>query len=322
MLLTRDGSDDASDGRDDASTGDRFGCTALLDRVRSAFPRLAIGRCRVERSGGDHVLLVIDEEHVFRFPRDGMHGLQFEMAVLAALRGRTAVAVPAYDHVDPAGRFAGYRFIAGVSLTPARFAALGTAAQERLLDTAARFLAELHGLTPGDIAWPGEWPTSWTAAHYADRGLAEHLPLLAAHAPSLATPAERFYRDHRHDAPSGRVIVHGDLVAEHLLLDWQASRLSGIIDFGDLALGDAAQDLAGFWAYGADAVERLAASHSSTGTDPGLFRRSRNHFVRDRLDRLCDGLAQGDAADRDGPGRDGEIAVIARLLDAAGFPAG
>jgi aminoglycoside phosphotransferase (APT) family kinase protein len=44
-------------------------------------------------------------------------------------------------------------------------------------------------------------------------------------------------------APQDRRVVHGDLYGRHLVLD-DAARLAGVIDWGDLHLGDPALDLA------------------------------------------------------------------------------
>ena len=45
------------------------------------------------------------------------------------------------------------------------------------------------------------------------------------------------------ESPARLTIVHGDLYARHVLVDERAA-LSGVIDWGDIHLGDAAIDLA------------------------------------------------------------------------------
>lgn len=278
-----------------ARAADRFSPGGLLARVRQALPELAIHSSRLEQSGGDHLVLVVNDEQAFRFPREGVHDLRFEVEVLRQLRSRSPIAVPAYDHVDPAGRFAGYRFIDGHALTGARFVKLGKAAQAVVLDAAAAFLVALHDLPQAEVDCSGSWPRTWTAAQYADRGLSERLPSIIRHAPQLADRVEAFYEAYRHDRPEHLAIVHGDLVGEHLLID-AAGSLVGIIDFGDVALGDPAQDLLGFWSYGAEAVAHIARRYDPRRSDPNLLRRSRNHFVRYSIDNLFECLRSGTAA--------------------------
>ena len=286
---------------------ERTAADALLACVIEAFPSLSIGRIRVEHAGGDHVLLIIDDRTAFRFPRAGMHDLTLEIAVLRLLKSRCVLPTPSYDYIDPLGRFAGYAFIVGAELTPARFAALPPAANDRVLGEAVRFLAELHGLPIERIRSSDDWPATWTAAQFAERGLRDQLPVIASLVPRLARRVEAFFRRYGADRPDRLVIVHGDLVADHILLDARSDRLAGIIDFGDVGLGDPAQDFLAFWSYGADAAVRAVGLYPPAGADPGLFGRSRNHFVRYQIDRL---------SERIGADAGGDVSRLAAEVDA------
>lgn len=278
-------SDAPSPDEEQAADGEETATRArLLRLVRRAFPAFGVATARLETTGGDHLLLILDGNHVFRFPRAGMHRLDLELKLLARLQRQGGVATPRYDHVDPDGRFAGYRLIDGAALTRQRFARLAMPDRYVVLRDIAQFLTTLHGIAPDDVAPAADWPIDWTAAAYADRALAERQPLIARRFPMLAEPLAAFCRRYRQDAPPRSVIVHGDLVEEHLLLDERTRKLAGIIDFGDVALGDPAQDFLGLWAYGRDAVAHCAGLYGAD--DPGLLDRSRRHFIRYRIDRL------------------------------------
>ena len=292
-MLTASTSALAEDQEARAALGPQDIADRLLACVRKVFPALQVRCSRIERGGGDHLLLIVNDAHAFRFPRPGVHDLKLEIEVLALLQRKSSLPTPSYDYIDPAGRFAGYRFIQGVELTRLRFAALSAPSRDDLLGAAAHFLSELHSLPIDALARAGTSRTMWTAAQFAARGLTERLPLLAEHAPQLAGPIEDFYCAYRHDRPDHLVVVHGDLVAEHILVDEQSGRLAGIIDFGDVALGDPAQDFFGFWKYGAAAASRLVELYSLGEADPGLLGRSGNHFIRYRLDRLFEKLSDG-----------------------------
>ena len=288
-----------------ASTAD----CRLLDVVRETYPKLAVQTSRLDQSGGDHLLLIVNDDLAFRFPRVGIHDLGLEIELLRQLRHRSSLQLPTYDYVDPDGRFGGYRFIDGLALTTERFGALGAARQATVLADAAQFLVALHDLPQAAVAWSGDWPRTWTAAQFADRFLTERLPIMIARAPQLAGPLKAFYENYRLDCPQHLAIVHGDLVCEHLLIDRAGSSLVGIIDFGDVALGDPAQDLLGFWNYGHDAVARIVKRYDPHRADPGLLRRSHNHFVRYRTDRLVEELSLGTR-----PGTSEHIAALQALL--------
>lgn len=137
----------------------------------------------------------------------------------------------------------------------------------------------------------------WSPLQFADRIRRDRLPMLADRVPVLAAPIgeflERFEASH---APRD-VILHGDLVGDHLLINEQTGRLAGIIDFGDIALGDPAHDFLGFWEYGASAAAYAIAIYGQGDADPMLLARSRNHFIRYRIDRLFEIIADGAGTD-------------------------
>lgn len=269
----------------------------LLSRVRTAFPHLTIRRSRLEERGGEHDLLIIDERHAFRFPRSGTHDLALEIAVLGALRTRSHLSVPAYNFADPAGEFAGYRYIEGFELSPALFAALSMADQDAVLAAAAQFLSELHRLSPVAVGWPGDWPIAPSAVDHSDHGLAR-LSRLERRLPSRFTERFReFWHSYRQDCAPELKIIHGDLVSEHLIFDPAPGRLTGIIDFGDVALGDPAQDFLAFWAYGEVAARQAVQYYSLHRADVSLLARSRHHFIRYRLHRLAEDLAESSDVD-------------------------
>lgn len=69
-------------------------------------------------------------------------------------------------------------------------------------------------------------------------------------------------------------VVHGDLGAENVLWEWTRGlpRLSGVIDWDDVALGDPAEDLAAIGAsYGPELLVRVLARGG--WSDPGLATR-------------------------------------------------
>ena len=265
----------------------------LWRQVKTAFPDLPGSRFKLEQAGGDHLLLIVDQRRAFRFPRPGKHGLDLERAVLRSLSPQVRIATPDYDVVDPQGCFAGYHLIPGVSLTPVRFSLLATDTAQDLIAGVVTLLRSLHSLEPDAFRAPGSWPRMWSPSQFADRLQRERLPLLTDRIPTLAAPIESFLRRYRNDRAAREVVLHGDLVGDHLLVDEQTGRLAGIIDFSDVALGDPAHDLLGFWAYGAGAAIRAVCLYGQPAADPTLLTRSRNHFIRYQIDRLFEVIAEG-----------------------------
>lgn len=267
----------------------------LWDRVRAAFPSQTASSLRLEQSGGDHLLLIVDEHRAFRFPRAGKHGLGLEIDVLDRLRPQASIAVPAYDLIDLNGGLAAYPLIPGVPLTPARFAALDDDVGRTVLTDAVSLLKSLHALDPFAIRPTDDWPRMWSSRRFADRIEDERLPLLASRSPASAAPIGAFLDRYKADRAPRDVVLHGDLVGDHMLIDRATGRLAGVIDFGDVALGDPAHDLSGFWAYGATAAAHAVGRYADVGSDPTLLVRSRRHFTRYGIDRLYEMIVDGAA---------------------------
>lgn len=175
--------------------------------------------------------------------------LESELSLLRGLRDPTRTVLP-FQVPDPTttvdlpegGRAMVYRYLAGEPLHPGDLSAgLGAA-----LGTALAALHEVPRSVVEDAGLP-----AYEAEEYRTRRMAE-LDRAAAtgHVPSaLLTRWEQALED------VGRwrfqsTVVHGDLVAEHVLVD--DGRVVGVLDWAEAKVADPADDLA--WvAVGADA---------------------------------------------------------------------
>jgi aminoglycoside phosphotransferase (APT) family kinase protein len=147
----------------------------------------------------------------------------------------------------PAGGYP-WPFI-GHALIPGRTAcaaALDEERRERLAEPLARFLAALHATPAEEAARHGAGPDTFarldlTRRRPPPRELLDRLTRrgeVADPRPFMARldAAPPVY------VPRSDVLVHGDLYARHLLVD-AGDRLAGVIDWGDVHLGDPAVDL-------------------------------------------------------------------------------
>jgi aminoglycoside phosphotransferase (APT) family kinase protein len=134
-----------------------------------------------------------------------------------------------------------------------------------------RFLKRLHRPAPGDAPFNPyrSLPLSERAATSEPplRRLAESRPelidgrLLAAWEAAKATEI---------DLPAGW--IHGDLHARNVITD--QGRLSGVIDWGDMARGDPATDLYGLWMLFPDPAARAEALTAYGGISEATRRRA------------------------------------------------
>jgi aminoglycoside 2''-phosphotransferase len=201
--------------------------------------------------GTDSVAFLVDGEWVFRFPvvPNAQRTLRRELALLPRLRRALPLAAPGVEH---AGRrdgrlvFAGYRCLPGVPLTADLFAGLTPDAQEAALADIAGFLTALHAY-PAAAARAAGVAEELLTGGYDPQQRELHRRLGDLLTAREVARLDAMFDDYERDHEPGRgapVLLHSDLKPEHVLYDSAARRVAGILDWGDVSLGDGDFDLA------------------------------------------------------------------------------
>lgn len=223
--------------------------------VDAQFPRLAPARAAFLDEGWDSEVYLVNEEWILRFPKraEVLRSQGVERALLPRLARILPVPIPEPSLLGESCAefpfpFLGYRRLPGVpahAVAPERVDEAGCARR------VAALLSRLHAfpvaeareagaptLPPRDPAvlfakYAGLWAES---SHVAPAALA------ARTAAFLAGPAPE-----RDEIPL--VAVHADVTYDHLLLSPDGSDVTGLIDWGDLSVGDPAWDFSGLLAW-------------------------------------------------------------------------
>ncbi|MGO8672628.1 MAG: phosphotransferase [Capsulimonadaceae bacterium] len=217
--------------------------------MESQFPSLAPATAIPMGAGWDNTAFEVNGAYVFRFPRReaALLGLRFEAAVLPSLAPRMPVPIPHPEFFgvpDPAYPFpfVGYRKIDG------RTACSMALTDDQRAESAVplgRFLHDLHQIEAVEAESMGAVPDfqrKADTAYHAPR-LRDYLRELTAK--GLLDRPERFdfildgAADLRHFRTT---LTHGDLYIRHMLVN-DAGVLCGVIDWGDVNIGDPAADL-------------------------------------------------------------------------------
>lgn len=246
----------------------------LAALASAAVPGLQLRSCRAtDVSGNDFdTAVVTDLEHrdwVVRAPQRAAAGAQLvsEMVLLGLLADRSrctlpfAVPVPAGSAPLPeGGRCVVYPYLPGTPLHPGDLApGPGLAA------ALGRALATLHDV-PRSVVEDAGLPT-YEATEYRERRLSE----LDRAASTGHVPGRLLARWEKALEDVGRwrfqsCVVHGDLVAQHVLVD--DGQVTGMLDWSEAKVADPADDLA--WiAVGADseALDSVLESYAVSRTD-------------------------------------------------------
>jgi len=226
---------------------------ALAERlVNERFPEFRGEPVRPFGIGWDNAAFLVGERVLFRFPRRRIAAglIAREIAILPRIAPLLPLAIPSPRFVG-AGiteypwTFAGYERIAGATACSAQ---LSDEMRGGLAVPLAEFLRALHRIATAPLVACGLPPDEIGRLDHQKRLSAtrERLPALAAAGLIDAPQAlESWLIAHppvELDAGQ-RTLVHGDLYARHVLLDERAHPV-GVIDWGDVHLGDPALDIA------------------------------------------------------------------------------
>lgn len=276
---------------------------ALL--IERQFPALAPARLEAFGVGWDNTAYLVNGRFVFRFPRRRVAAgfIEREARVLPLLAPHLPLAVPLPSHIGvPADgypySFAGYPLIPGVTACRVPWTDEGRA---RLAEPLARFLRALHHLSVDDDtrAWaPGDEIARTDLARRAgiarERLLELSPNLLPVDLPPLLALLDRLAATPPHAGTT--CWVHGDLYARHLLID-DALRPCGIIDWGDVHLGDPAHDFSLAFSFLPPAArDPFRAAYGPI--DPAAWDRARFHALHYGAALVTYGAVVADAAIR------------------------
>lgn len=218
------------------------------------FPELELRSVRILGEGFDNAVWLIDEECAFRFPRRAIAVplVAREVAVLTRVAPLLPVAVPVPAFVGAESErfprpFFGHRVLPGSELADAH---LTDSDRARVGMDVGRFLRTLHvpatrELVDARRTLPVD-PNRRADMPFRVRMTRERLDALPDLEPASLRSAERILAAAEGLAPGpAQVLCHGDLHVRHVLVD--RGELTGVIDWGDVCVGDPSMDLLFAW---------------------------------------------------------------------------
>jgi aminoglycoside 2''-phosphotransferase len=254
---------------------------SFLHRIKKEFPQLKWKSYRQLTHGWDHMIIILDEKIVFRFPRDKKYKDEFqnEIQLLHYLKKKVKVGIPEYHCISKDKSIAGYNMVVGRELELPRFRRLSASEKETVARQLAKFITTLH-----------KTPTSVINKYNLEIENQEKLyKELVRDTKRLLFPRlrkediqviEEYFRELRAtlDHHYSNTLVHNDLAGEHILWDVKKKQVN-IIDFSDRAFGDPAIDFTGLLEYGVKFTKRVLGLYSGKKDDQ-LLERSQLYFKR------------------------------------------
>lgn len=222
--------------------------------IEEQFPELQPATLELIGEGWDNLVFRVNQEFLFRFPRReiAVELLQNEATLLPKLQGQLPVPIPQVLFCgQPSDQFKwpflGYRFLPGVTACKAHLTH-----EERLqiAPLLGQLLKRLHQISETDATALGAIPDTLARLDLDKRipmtldylekieklGIVENLGPFH----SILEQTRKLQGRPLQFRP--KALLHGDLYIRHLMID-SNRKFSGVIDWGDIHIGDPALDL-------------------------------------------------------------------------------
>lgn len=259
----------------------------ILTIVKKRFPNIDNNEIQVFDDGWDYVVIVVNNETAFRFPRreDYSKTLPIEVNFLEVFADKSPVRVPklTYQKDEATGiSYVSYRFIPGVQFTKK---ISSTFSKDELFAVAKQlgiFLTLIHSFSVEEAKELGiqqidsfdSWQKRLTKIkkevfqHIDENGQRWIITLFENFLETISM------------TPIKLSLTHSDIMPEHIIVDPKTHTLSGIIDFGDSLIADPAYDFTFLARYGEDFLNEC---YKNYGLPRDKMFGKRRQFYEDRL---------------------------------------
>lgn len=243
-----------------------------LETIKSVFP-FEISSVQVHEGGDDFLVIEINHEWMFRFPRNeiSQKALKVEKGFLSRFKTISPLPIPDIQHLGD--DFVGYPKINGTLLNIEVFQSLSKETLARIAQQIGQFHSAIHTF-PVDEAKRIRVTEGWSGYHQQaiNRFRNEIAPILTVSARQKALARMEQMMEEKFEPR----VIHGDFALEdHVFLDEEQKQLCGVIDFADVTINDPAHDFQNIVEYGGETFFNNVMEHYQLKGDPTLLQRTK-----------------------------------------------
>lgn len=231
--------------------------------IKEKNPSIRIEKYNFNCEGQNNDVVIINDDFVFKFPKypEGIEKLKREIDVLYLLNRYIALNIPKveyynFDETQVGQVYCGYKMIKGVSFRKDIFN--NVQEKEDSAIQLATFLKQLHSIPVDAITSCGvkiidnhsEWESLF------NRIQEKLFPFMKKESQKLIN--DNFNKFFNQNIRVNNTLIHGDFGPSNIIFDLDKQKISGIIDFNDVSIGDPASDIAsliGPFGYGESFVK-------------------------------------------------------------------
>jgi len=238
--------------------------------ISKNFPELAISKIVKIGEGTGNVAYEVNNALIFRFPKGPANQVQLaQEIVLQPLLGKhSSPSYPKFDYLPTDHSFVGYEKLEGnpLILELARFHSW-----EKFAEQIGSFLNQLHSIPKNELDTQNilvedksfsDWQTHGRPFYEKTKHLVPKM---------YYSEIEIFFNSKRQNQSFDKVLCHNDLGIEHILVT--GHKVSGIIDWGGVAIADPACDFARIYRdVGPKILDMVIAKYDTTPAGKGQIR--------------------------------------------------
>ncbi|PTM59903.1 phosphotransferase family protein [Desmospora activa] len=244
----------------------------VLESIRRFYPDIPFSKVERLGSGQNNDVWVIDSTFIFRFPKymEGIEQIKREAIFLNRIADLVPLQVPrplycGFDSGVVGHAFIGYRKIDGVPLEAEKLHRIKEVAILRqMAGQLGEFLQGLHRINPDEYSKGAnaeydpflEWREMYERIQSKLYGFMKH---------EACQWTDRHFTEYLELDANARItptLIHGDFGTENILYDPESNRVTGIIDFSSVQIGDPAIDYAALLASYGEGFFQMVMDHN------------------------------------------------------------
>ena len=215
--------------------------------IHQDFPDFVISSIKKIGEGDNSMAFLINEDYIFRFSKrqEVKEQVRREIAVLPKIKPLVSIQIPAFEFISPNINYVGYRIIKGENLNEELFLKLKKKDQQNVQKTLADFLSTIHASDLLQLNNCQLEMMNLKEEYHQNFEKAKRLifPHLSQKKKEIITRFFIEYLDNIDNFNYAECLIHNDFSKDHILFNTVNKQITGIIDFGDIAIGDPDYDL-------------------------------------------------------------------------------
>jgi|TARA_B100000315_G_scaffold258903_1_gene312687 aminoglycoside 2''-phosphotransferase len=224
---------------------------------------------------------MLDNKYIFRFPKDEYRErFKSEVKLLKYLQSRITLQIPNYTYVAGDKSFGGYKIIAGREMRAYLFHKLPAGRKKYIAKQVGQFLTQMHA-TPISVVRKAGIKDEHTGGYWWSRDNCLELirKMRRKVFPKLNKEEikwiEKKYNERLQLSIKVKLVaLQNDFGSEHILFDYRKGKVTGVIDFADIEVGDPASDFALLWVYGKTFIDDVLKNYNHP-VDEDFLKRSK-----------------------------------------------